>query len=53
MRRFTNVLLPAFGDPMMATLSNSEFSGMSGRRREIAVCSAKKITREECSSRSY
>jgi hypothetical protein len=42
MRRLTKVLFPALGDPIMATLSNSESAGMSGRSSEIAVCSAKK-----------
>ncbi len=41
MRRLTNVLFPAFGAPIMATLSSSESVGMSGRSSEIAVCSAK------------
>jgi hypothetical protein len=41
-RRLTNVLFPAFGEPIMATLSSSESAGMSGESSEIAVCSAKK-----------
>jgi hypothetical protein len=41
MRRLTNVLFPAFGAPIMATLSSSESVGISGRSSEIAVCSAK------------
>lgn len=40
MRRLTSVLFPAFGAPIMATLSSSESVGISGRSNEIAVCSA-------------
>ena len=43
MRRLTNVLLPALGDPIIATLISSESAGMSGCSKEIAVCSAIQI----------